>query len=152
MKTHTYTILVSVSLMLCSGYLSAACNVINGKSYGDCGNVNIIENLKGIMVISSDESVPGIISGARVKPGGSMYLTGISKGDITVEKGARLIVKGIVNGTVTNYGGLVEIDGKVDSVNAIDGVTRIGGIVSFLTGPGKVEYKTGAITGSSSNN
>ena len=104
------------------------------------------------MVISSEKSVPGIISGARVRPGGSMYLTGICKGDIAVEKNGRLIVKGIVNGTVTNYGGLVEIDGKVDTVNAINGVTRIGGIASLIKGQGKVVYKAGAITGISENN
>jgi hypothetical protein len=145
MKTYDYVVLVSTVLLLHSGYLSAACNVINGKSYGDCGNVNIIDNLKGMMEIRSDESVPGIISGAIVRSGGSMYLTGISKGDIKVEKGGRLVVKGMVNGTVTNYGGLVEIDGKVDSVNAIKGITEIGGIVSYVTGSGKVVYKRGAI-------
>lgn len=145
MKTCFYIASLSIGLLLWSGHLSATCNVINGKSHGDCGNVNLIDNLKGLMVISSDETVPGIISGARVRPGGSMYLTGISKGDILVERGGSLMVKGMVNGTVINHGGRVEIDGKVDSLNAVGGVSKIGGIVSSVSGQGKVLYKRGAI-------
>lgn len=96
-------------------------------------------------MVTSTVSESGIIKGAKVRSGGSLYFNGISNGDITVSKGGFLLVSGIVNGTVKNNGGIVKIDGQVDHVSAQSGEVTIAGIVSRVSGPSKIDYKSGAV-------
>ena len=130
-------------------YGHAACNILNGKAYGNCAGVNVNKGSKGFIKVSTYKTESGIIAGANVLSGGILFLSGISNGDIVVSKRAKLTVTGIVNGTVINNGGTVEIEGEVDSVAANGGSTTIGGTVSYVTGDGKVVYKSGAVVGGS---
>ena len=156
MKTHNpalhwtargsfaFTALLFLLVPICG---NAACNIIDGKAYGDCADVSINYGSKGIINVTVYKSESGIITGANVHAGGTLYFSGISSGDIVVDKSAKLTVTGIVNGTIRNNGGYVEIEGEVDSVVANAGSTTISGIVSYVTGNGKVIYKSGAVIG-----
>ena len=83
----------------------AACNIVNGKAYGDCA------------------------------------------GDIAVHEGARLRLTGVVNGTVNNLGGNVEVEGTLNHLHTIGGKVVIGGSVGRVSGRGLASYKKGAIVG-----
>jgi len=135
------------------GFLSAgttahaACNIVNGKAYGDCAGVRINEELKGHLTVRSYTSEAGIIEGATVLKGGSLDLSGISNGDIAVHKGARFQLTGLVNGTVNNLGGNVEVEGTANYVHIMGGQTVIGGSVGAISGTGPIKYKKGAVVG-----
>jgi hypothetical protein len=135
----------ALAFILVPIYGRAACNIVNGQAYGDCAGVTVNSYSKGFIKITAYKTESGIIAGANVLPGGSLYLSGISNGDIVVSKNAKLIVMGVVNGTVKNNGGTVEIEGSVDNVVTNGGSTTIGGMVSYVTGSGKIVYKNGAI-------
>lgn len=143
-RIYQFTALVSLLLPIC---VHAACNIVNGKAYGDCAGISINNVSKGVIKVSAYQSESGIIAGATVLSGGTLYLSGISNGDIVVKKGAKLSVTGIVDGSVKNNGGVVEIEGEVGSVIANGGSTTISGIVLYVTGTGKVIYKNGAVVG-----
>ncbi|MGA2332023.1 MAG: hypothetical protein ABSG75_09705 [Syntrophales bacterium] len=87
----------------------SACNIINGRAYGDCAGVTVNSGSKGNIKVSSYVSESGIIKGARVLHGCTLLLSGICDGDIVVSKSGKLIVMGTVNGTIINNGGTVEI-------------------------------------------
>ncbi len=132
--------------LLCShSQTYSACNIVNGKAYGDCAGVTINANPGKFSVISSYASESGIIAGARIENGGTLYLSGISNGNILVNSGGKLYVTGIVNGSVTNNGGVVEIEGDVSRVKANSGTTTISGIAGSITGKGKIFYQKGAV-------
>lgn len=139
-----YTLILSFLLPVHS---YSACNIVNGKAYGDCAGVTVNSGSKGKLKVSSYMSESGIIKGARVLSGGSLFLSGISYGDIVVSKGGKLVVTGIVIGTIRNNGGTVKIEGEVSTVIANSGSTTIAGIVSYVTGSGKVSYRSGAVIG-----
>ena len=103
-----------VSLLL-SFSLSAACNIYNGKKYGDCSNVNVNINASSneILIVSDYKLVSNIINGAIVKKNAQLILTGISNKKIFVEKGGVLEVSGIVNGDIENRG-FINISGQVN--------------------------------------
>lgn len=122
----------------------AACNIVNGEAYGDCAGV-VINTKVEFLNVSGNESASNIISGANIKSGGSLFLSGISEGDITVEKGGKLTVTGIVSGRVTNKGGKVNIDGKVDSLYIESGDTEVSGIVDYTPHRNKLITNKGAV-------
>ncbi len=128
-----------------SGCSYAACNIVDGKAYGDCAGVSINKSPAQFLKVSSYISEGGIINGAKIYTGGTLYLSGISNSDITVAKGGKLTVTGIVNATIINNGGIVKIEGDVSSLIAKGGKTIIGGIVSHVSGNAKVIYKPGAV-------
>jgi hypothetical protein len=125
----------------------AACNIIDGKAYGDCEGVNLNVVSPQRLAVHSKAIESGIISGATIFQGGDLEFRGLAMGDIIVHKGGRLLVSGIVNATVTNLGGRVEIEGMVDHVHAERGEVIIGGNVSGVSGGGTVKYKKGAVIG-----
>lgn len=138
-------ILLSCALFCAHSLAHSACNIVNGKTYGDCAGVTINEAPSKFSIVSSYTSESGIISGARVENDGTFYLSGISNGNISVDSGGKLYVTGIVNGSVTNNGGLVEIEGDVSHVVANSGTTTISGIAGGVTGKGTVIYQKGAV-------
>lgn len=138
---------LSCFLALYSFGAHAACNIVNGKAYGDCAGVTVNNQSKGVITVSSYQSESGIIQGARVLSGGTLSLSGISNGNVTVSKGGSLLVTGIVNGIVENNGGSVEIEGQVNHVAAQSGKTVIAGTVSSVSGNTHVIYKSGAVIG-----
>ncbi|MGH8708954.1 MAG: hypothetical protein ACREVD_12960, partial [Burkholderiales bacterium] len=103
--------------------------------------------IKGHLTVRSYTSESGIIKGATVVRRGELELSGISKGDITVHKGARFVLTGMVNGTVNNLGGNVEIEGVLDHLHTTGGQVVIGGTVGSVSGPGRASYKKGAVVG-----
>jgi hypothetical protein len=113
------------------------------KSERESDTVNTTS--KGIIKVSSDKSESGIIDGASIRAGGSLNLTGICKGDIEVNKGGHLLVTGIVNGIITNNGGIVEINGTASTVMTNAGSTTISGVANHVTGKGKVIKIRGAV-------
>ncbi|WP_394809252.1 hypothetical protein [Nitrosomonas sp.] len=123
----------------------AACNIINGKAYGDCAGTQINKGIKGHLTVRSSISESGIIAGATILKGGQLHLSGISNGDIEVHKGALLRLTGTVNGTVNNLDGNVEVEGTLNHLHTIGGKVIIGGSVKYASGKGCISYKKGAV-------
>ncbi len=126
---------------------SAACNIVNGKAYGDCADVTVNRGTKPALQVRSASSASGIGGGATVFADGSLYLSGISNGDITVYRKGRLFLSGIVNGTVRNLGGVVEVDGILDSLFTTGGEVTVGGTIGSVSGPGAVVFRRGSVLG-----
>lgn len=139
--------LVIVCLLATGNTSHAACNIVDGKGYGDCAGVRINEGIKGQITVRSSTSQSGIIEGAAVLKGGDLHLSGISNGDITVHHGGRFVLTGVVNGTVRNLGGKVEIEGMLDRLHTTGGQVVIGGNVGSVSGTGPIGYKMGAVVG-----
>lgn len=137
----------------------AGCHVHNGEVSGDCSGVTVIYNGKEIptggkatvqqsvtvhkevnkepIVVTGLQTERGVIHGATVKEGGELRLYGISNGDITVAKGATLIVEGQVKGRIVNNGGNVTVKGIAASIENHDGGSvTVSGIVNRMTGDG----------------
>jgi hypothetical protein len=144
---HAAVALLLILAMQHAEIASAACNIVDGKAYGDCGNVRINTASKKALKVRGQAAESAIIEGATVFPGGSLSLSGISNGDIIVNKGGTLYVSGVVNGTVKNLGGAVEIEGSVQEVQTNGGRVVIGGTVGTVNGSGPVTYKKGAVVG-----
>jgi len=139
--------LVFVCLLATGNTSHAACNIVDGKGYGDCSGVRINEGIKGHITVRSSTSQSGIIEGATVLKNGDLHLSGISNGDITVHRGGRFVLTGVVNGTVRNLGGKVEIEGMLDHLHTTGGQVIIAGNVGGVSGTGPIEYKKGAVVG-----
>jgi len=140
-------LIIEIFSVLFPTYSYSACNIINGKAYGDYAGVTVNYGSKGNIKVSSYVSESGIIEGARILPGGTLFLSGICNGDIVVSKSGKVTVTGSVNGTIINNGGTVEIEGDVSAVVANYGSTTISGTVAHITGKGKVSYRKGAVIG-----
>ncbi|MCK4841890.1 MAG: hypothetical protein KAT04_08405 [Methylococcales bacterium] len=136
-------VLVLSSLFPFSSYSS--CNTVNGKSYGNCSTTSHDSKQQGIIKVNSKRQVSGIIKGATIQFGGILNLSGISTGDVLVEKGGKLIVTGVVNGVIRNNGGTIHIEGKGKTIIANSGKTTIAGIVDQVKGSGTIKYMNGAI-------
>jgi hypothetical protein len=125
----------------------AACNIINGKAYGDCAGVTVNQGTKPPLQIRGVRAESGIVAGATVFGGGSLHLSGISNGDITIQKDGRLILTGVVNGTVRNLGGTAEIEGALDFLFTTGGKVVVAGTVGSVAGPGAVTFRRGSVLG-----
>lgn len=125
--------------------VQAACNIVNGKAYGDCRGVSVREGEKSPLNVRSSVFESAIVAGATVHAGGSLHLSGISSGDIVVKRGGRLVVTGVVNGTVRNDGGAVAIDGIVHHLWSQGGTAVVGGQVGSFSGSGPASFKKGSV-------
>jgi len=123
----------------------AACNIVEGKAYGECSGVKVTSGEKRSFEVRTSVHESSIISGAIVHSGGFLRLSGISNGDIVVNQGGRLEVTGVVNGTVHNLGGKVEIEGIVERLHSSEGKAVVGGQVGIFNGTGPATFKKGAI-------
>lgn len=73
--------------------------------------------MEGPVSVEEDSFVHGIITaGATVRSGVTLHLQGMIIGDLTVERGGKAILHGIVTGTVHNDGGHISIFGVVEDV------------------------------------
>lgn len=140
------TIIVIITAWSASAF-AGTCNVVNGKTYGVCKEVNVNTGQKGKLVIATSVTESGMIAGAVVKRGGSLKLSGMSVGDITIETGGSLEVSGTVNGSITNNGGKVQINGTARSVRMNSGSLEISGMVDSLSGSGTITFQKGAVIG-----
>ncbi|PKH03193.1 hypothetical protein CXF72_07675 [Psychromonas sp. MB-3u-54] len=143
-KIYKLVMLLSVLLPF-SAY--SACNTVNGKSYGDCSHTSLDSRQQGYVKVTSNKHVTGMIRGATIYSGGFLKLSGISNGDISVNRGGKLIVNGIVNGVISNNGGTINVEGQASTINANSGFTTIGGIIGRVNGRGKIKYQNGAVVG-----
>ena len=143
MRQLAFVVLAAWSIQAFAGN----CNVVNGKAYGDCEGIRVSTEPSGRLVVTSAMTETGMISGALVKRGGYLKLSGMSAGDITVEAGAILQVNGTVNGTITNNGGTVRINGTVRLVQMNGGSLEVAGVVDSVNGGGRITYQKGAIVG-----
>lgn len=125
----------------------AYCEIVDGRAYGDCDGVILPQRADSILMVEDQITVSGIVAGATVLPGGALYLTGISNGDIVVYRGGHLTVTGIVKGAVRNRGGSVTIDGTVKRLVSNGGRVRVSGIVESFSGRGPVSFQRGSILG-----
>jgi hypothetical protein len=123
----------------------AACNIVNGKAYGDCQNVTVRQGTGQALDVRSHVIESAIIAGATIHSGGSLHLSGISNGDILVKRGGQLSVTGVVNATVRNEGGTVEIEGIVSNFVSNGGHASVGGQVGSFSGKGPATFKKGAV-------
>jgi hypothetical protein len=103
----------------------AVCNIIDGRAYGDCRGVTISRGSKDHLSVTKSVFESGIISGATIRSGGALELSGISEGNIIVEKGGTLTVTGIVNGDIINKGGRVVIEGTANIIETTGGTVVI---------------------------
>lgn len=104
----------------------AACNVVDGKTYGDCAGVRVIEGTKGHLTVRAPTSEAAIIDGATILKGGALELSGISNGDITVHRGGQVIIGGNV-GSVSGEGAVSYKKGSVIGGAPLDRAVRKGG-------------------------
>ena len=124
---------------------NAACNIVNGKAYGDCQNVTVRQGENAAIYVRSHTIENAIISGATVYAGGYLHLGGVCNGDINVKKGGQLFLTGVVNGTIRNEGGILEIDGIVSRVVSNGGKASVGGQVDTFSGNGPATFNKGAV-------
>ena len=137
--------IITLCLLAITNTSYAACNIINGKGYGNCSNVSINKGVQGHIIVRSLTSLSGIIMGATIFKNGDLHLSGISNGDITVHHGGHLFLTGTVNGTVKNIGGIVEIEGMLDHLDTTGGQVIIAGNVGSISGTTLIEYRNGAV-------
>ncbi len=123
----------------------SACNIINGKAYGDCQNVQVKQGARPALKVHNHVVESAIVEGATVYAGGALDLSGIAKGNVSVNPGGRLSVTGVVEATVRNNGGQVEIEGIVDRLISNGGRTVVGGQVGSVSGKGPVIFKKGSV-------
>jgi hypothetical protein len=64
-----------------------------------------------------------------------------------VHEGGRLQLSGIVNGTVRNLGGSVEVEGILNHLHTTGGDVVVGGNVGSVSGEGGITFKEGAVIG-----
>ena len=140
MKFIAFTVLLLFSLKI-----FAACNIVGGEVYGDCGGVTINKRTNGFLKVTSYKSISGMIAGAEILSGGTLFLSGTSSGKISVANNGKLVVTGTVHGTITNNGGIVEIEGIASSVVVNSGSTIISGFASQVSGGGNITYIKGAV-------
>lgn len=139
-----WLILPSIAILL-PALASAACNIVDGKAYGDCRNVTVTHGTKPALNVGSTVTESAIVSGATVHPGGTLHLAGISNGDIVVRRGGQLTVTGVVNGTVRNEGGSVTIEGMVNHLASNGGIATIDGSVGSFSGAGPAVFMKGSV-------
>jgi hypothetical protein len=128
-----FTFILSIS----QSTIADNCSITNGVKVGKCDKV--LSHLD----IKSNISESGIISGATVRNGATLYFHGTCNGDISVSQGSKLLLYGSVNGEVINNGGVIEIHGYVKKLNNIFGNVYVDGIIENSSGV--VQYKKGAI-------
>lgn len=138
-------LLVLAACILPAAHMHAACNIIDGKGYGDCDGVNIRSDSKRSLEVRGQVSESAVVEGATVHAGGSLNLSGISNGDISVRRGGQLTVTGVVNGAIRNDGGSVIIEGIVQRLESNGGSALVGGNLGFVSGSGPVTFKTGSV-------
>lgn len=67
--------------------------------------------------ITEDIEVSGVLTRhVTVREGATLHLSGVASAGLAVEAGGRALIRGVVNGNVSNQGGRVEVWGIVNGV------------------------------------
>ena len=124
----------------------SACNIVNGKKYGNCNHVTVTINKSNpeSLIISSYKNISGITKDIQILSGGDAHVSGISGGNIIIEKGGRLTFSGSAN-SITNNGGVLIHTGVANSIFVKSGITKISGVVTLLYGEGEVQIESGSV-------
>lgn len=132
-------------LLLAAAPADAACNIIDGKAYGDCAGVTVKTGSEPFREVAGYASISGISEGARVLLGGSLSASGISD-RIIVEKGGRADVGGQVGSL--QVAGSATITGMVDSVILVEGgEITLEGMAGRISGQGEAHLAAGSVVG-----
>ena len=138
---HAFTVLAT----LIAPSAHAACNIVDGKAYGDCSNVTINRGTSPRITVDGYRSAAGVIAGARVVSGGSFYLSGIAEGPIIVERGGRVSISGIAG--VVRLAGMGSVSGKARHVILEGGHLDVDGQIGSVSGRGTARFAPGSILG-----
>ncbi len=128
-----------------AAYADSTCNVVNGKTYGNCTGVKVSTVSKGPLTVRDQQTERGIIAGATVHANAHFTMSGISNGDIRVLSGGELTVTGIVNGSIINEGGTVVVLGTAEHLDARRGKNSVSGVVRRITASERVDIRPGAV-------
>ena len=134
--------LISASLATSA---TAACNIVNGKAYGDCAGVTVNTGRTAFQVIDRYHSLAGVSEGAQVRSGGSLSVSGLAD-RVIVEMGGAAYVSGVVR--LLEVSGTASITGQVTSIILRDGGrVTIEGVVGGITGEGTAVLEAGSVIG-----
>ncbi len=121
---------------------SAACNIVNGRAYGDCAGVTVNTGSTPFQVIGTYRSRSGISEGAQVLSGGSLSVSGIAD-RVIVEQGGTAHISGTVQRLEVS--GVAHVSGTVNSILLRDsGCVIVEGIVGGISGNGTALLETGS--------
>lgn len=124
---------------------TAACNIVNGKAYGDCSGVTVNTGRKAFQVIDRYHSLAGVSEGAQVLSGGSLSVSGVAD-RVIIEIGGTAYISGVVG--LLEVSGTANITGRVTSILLRDGGrVTIEGIVGGITGEGTAVLEAGSVIG-----
>ena len=123
----------------------AACNIVNGVSYGDCAGVTVNAGTSPYKTIKGSDSISGIAEGAQVLRGGSLHVSGIAD-RVIVDEGGRSFVSGIVR--YLEVSGVVTVTGQVDHLQLVaGGRAMVEGVLGYVSGVGTLHLSAGAVVG-----
>ncbi len=107
---------------------SCSVDVSTGSTIGNCKQVKVVQKKIERKSIGGFKDIYDIFGGGVIESNSSIKIHGMSKGDIKVEKNAKLIINGVAEGNIENYGEL-KIYGslKGDIINY--NIVTIGGSV-----------------------
>lgn len=121
----------------------AACNIVNGVAYGDCGSVTVNTGKAPFTTINNYGSLSGISEGAHVLDGGALTVSGVAD-RVIVEPGGSVRVSGIV--TRLEVGGTAYVSGQVNTIVLRDGgQITVEGIVGTIFGRGFATFIAGSV-------
>ena len=123
-----------------------ACEVNGQTSQSGCTTTEVIPRTDWTqdLIVREPTLAVGIFDHVTLEPSTELILTGTVRWTVTVDDSSKLTVRGMAQ-EVVNQGGLVEVRGMVDRIQALSGETKIEGTVGLVSGPGTVLIKHGAV-------
>ena len=118
-----------LTLTSCLEPESCAVDVSTGKKTGNCSRVKVNIVKLEPKSIGGYKHIYDMFGGGVIKSNSSITIHGISSGDIKIEKNAKLVINGIAEGNIENYGELKiygSLDGDIINYNNV----TIGGTVN----------------------
>jgi hypothetical protein len=138
-------VLIAACVGLNAGYADA-CNIVNGKMYGDCTGVTVSTQAHPKITARGFQEIDGIYAGADVPSGATLVVDGIIENTTRVFKNGHLVVNGSVN-DVQCDGGKVKIDGQAGPIRMNSCSITVSGIIGSVEGTGTRHYLPGAVIG-----
>lgn len=121
----------------------AACNIVNGKTYGDCSGVTVNLGRDAFQDVKNYSSITGLSAGARVLSGGVLSVSGMAD-RIIIEEGGRADISGMVGSLIVS--GAATVSGTVTSaVLSGGGKITIEGVVGSISGVGEAHIREGSV-------
>lgn len=138
-----WTVVQIFFLLFFASGAHAACNIVNGVAYGDCGSVTINTGKVPFMTIDNYGSLSGISEGAHVLDSGTLTVSGVAD-RVVVEPGGSVQVSGIVSRL--EVGGTAYVSGHVNTIVLRDGSKiTVEGVVGTIFGRGFATFISGSV-------